>query len=416
MQAERNRFHNYSVRYNRLIKKFENDETISEKNKALLRRYLDSLFADGLSLPRIIKHFWEIYMLTKWLGKNWEEANRDDIEQLIAKIRRMNYAESTFCDFKVAIKRFFKWFKGANLGYPPEVSWIKTTLKKNRYKLPEEMLTEDDVKKIIDACEHPRDKALCALLWETGARIGEIGNARIKSVEFANGEGWITLQGKTGMRRVLLISSVPYLRQWLSIHPQRDNPEAPLFVMIGTRNRGKAITYASVTRLLRKVMKKAGIKKRCNPHLWRHSRATYLAKYLTEAQLCSVMGWVIGSKEARTYVHLSQRDVEESIKRIYGLTKKEEEKPSQFIPIKCPICGEINEPNAKICMRCNNPLTPEGYAEKLQQASYQAEKQKTLQEIMQKLAITIELLIRKVESYENRLSKLEKEKYPELIR
>jgi len=35
------------------------------------------------------------------------------------------------------------------------------------------------------------------------------------------------VKGKTGMRRIRLIESVPDLQHWLVVHPERENPGAP---------------------------------------------------------------------------------------------------------------------------------------------------------------------------------------------
>lgn len=54
-----------------------------------------------------------------------------------------------------------------------KVRWIKTTLKKHDRKLPEDMLNEEEVESMIDTTLNKRDKAIIALLWDIGARIGE---------------------------------------------------------------------------------------------------------------------------------------------------------------------------------------------------------------------------------------------------
>jgi hypothetical protein len=64
------------------------------------------------------------------------------------------------------------------------------------------------------------------------------------------------------------------------------------------------------------------------------------------------MGWIIGSKEARTYVHLSGRDTEKAILGMYGMVK-EEEKEVKMKPIKCPRCGLMNDPFSKFCSGCS---------------------------------------------------------------
>ena len=67
------------------------------------------------------------------------------------------------------------------------------------------------------------------------------------------------------------------------------------------------------------------------------------------------MGWVQGSDEASTYVHLSQRDIESAILRLHGI-RVEERKEVEFKPIICARCGKENSPGSKFCSLCGLPL------------------------------------------------------------
>ena len=86
--------------------------------------------------------------------------------------------------------------------------------------------------------------------------------------------------------------------------------------------------------------RKAGITKRVFPYILRHSRATVLANHLTEASDVRVF-WVQGSDSPRIYVHLSGRDIDWAISRIYGL-EEEEQKDAEVKPKKCPRCGYVH--------------------------------------------------------------------------
>ena len=122
--------------------------------------------------------------------------------------------------------------------YPEEVKWIKTTMKKGRGSLmPEELLTEQEVKKLIESAEHPRDKAFVSMLYESGCRIGELASVQLKHVSFDKYGATIVVDGKTGRRRVRVIGATSYLAVWLNNHPLRDDPEAPLWISIGTRDK-----------------------------------------------------------------------------------------------------------------------------------------------------------------------------------
>jgi len=162
----------------------------------------------------------------------------------------------------------------------------------------------------------------------------------------------LMVYGKTGMRRILIIASAPHLLNWINNHPLRNDPDAPLWVGIGSVNKNKQLDYASVRMMLRRTARKAGLKKSVNPHIFRHSRATYLAKHLTEAQMCEYFGWVQGSRMPSIYVHLSGRDVDGALLKIYGMEEEEKLEEPKLKPKKCPRCGYLNSADAKYCNNC----------------------------------------------------------------
>ena len=64
-------------------------------------------------------------------------------------------------------------------------------------KLPEDMLTEEEIIKMINAAPNTRDKAMIGLLWDIGSRIGEVGALKIKHIKFNEYGAVILINGKT---------------------------------------------------------------------------------------------------------------------------------------------------------------------------------------------------------------------------
>ena len=214
---------------------------------------------------------------------------------------------------------------------------------------------------MIKVADHPRDKAMVALLYESGFRIEELLTLCIKNIRFDEyGAKIMVRQGKTGMRLIRIVASVPFLSTWIENHPLSDNPDAPLWIGIGTRNKNKCMCYDNAWYLLKKLLKRAGIKKRVHPHLFRHSRATYFKKKkFSSDQMCHYFGWVEGSKMPSRYTHLSGKDIEEDVLRINGIKIKDEEDNNKFISKPCPRCKESVSPGGKFCPRCGTPFDVE---------------------------------------------------------
>ncbi|MCK4634980.1 MAG: tyrosine-type recombinase/integrase [Candidatus Aenigmarchaeota archaeon] len=351
--------HNYKGRLRLALNKLENSDLPGDAKKDIMDFY-HYILDKGINVGRIAKYIYHLMQISKMLGKSFTETEKDDIIGIVNKIGEMNYAEYTKHDFNVIIKRFYKWLEGGDEDYPDKVRWITTTVKNDKGKLPEELLSKDEVMKLIKAADHLRDRAFISLLYESGCRIGEMLNIRIKHVNIDELGAQIIVDGKTGMRRIRVVASATYLTIWLEYHPLRDNPNAPLWPVIGTRNHNGYLNYSNANKMIKKVAEKAGIKKRVNPHIFRHSRATHMANYLTEAQMNHYFGWVQGSDMPSTYVHLSGRDLDGAILKIYGLKKDdEEEKREEFTPKKCQRCEKMNSPTGKICNRCGCPLDDE---------------------------------------------------------
>lgn len=317
-------------------------------NKNILIKYMNSCFADSLSEHRIVKYLGNLKTISKILNKPFIECNKEDIVNLMAQIEQKEYAAWTKKDYKVTIKRFYKWLRETD-DFPQEVKWIKTTLKQKDKKLPKDILTEEEIAQLIDSSTNIRTKCFIMLLYESGARIGELANMKIGDIDFDDYGSKIILDGKTGMRRIRLIKSDPFLRQLYNEHPLKDNPDAHLWL----DKQNKTISYSAFNKIIKRLVNKSKIKKTISCHSLRHSRATILAQQLTQAELCAYLGWRQGSEMTQTYVHLASSDLDKKLLKLNGITIEDDTKNELILtPKKCPRCRIENMFNAKFCSSC----------------------------------------------------------------
>ncbi len=347
--------HNYESIMRSVMNKVNNSNSIPGPDKEIIHKFQEDCLAKGLSKARTIKYIYHLKKLSDWLGKNFENANQEDIKALVIRIEDSQYSECTKLELKACIKRLYKLIRNSD-DYPPEVKWIKTRyLKMKRTKLPEDLLTEEDILKLINAANTPRDKAFVAMLYETGCRIGEFLFIKIKHIQFDDYGAVVVVSGKTGSRRLRIITSVPYLTEWLNHHRNRDDPNAYLWPSKGN----SVIRYQSIQKMMSRIGMRANIKKRLNPHNFRHSRATHLANHLTEAQMKEYFGWIRSSDMAEIYVHLSGRDVDNAILKVHGITNNNEKEESKLRPKICLRCDTNNQATNRFCSRCGMPLERE---------------------------------------------------------
>ena len=323
--------------------------------KKQLLEYKEHLFIKGISKPRILKYLEVLSIVAAKIEKEFSDLTKKDVERFISYLQQKDYSPWTKQTYKVMLRRFMTWLNNGEM--PETVSWIKVNISRAERKLPGEgeLINEDEIKNAMSMCQTVRDRCLLSVLYESGCRIGEVASMRMGNIVFDNYGVVITVVGKTGARKIRLIQSTAYLKMYIENHPHKDNPNAVLWIQIGNKKKGQPMMYPAFRKVLKTLFLKAGVNKRCNPHMFRHSRATYMANHLTEFQMNQYFGWIQGSNMPSTYVHLSGRDVEKAVLAMNGLTpKKEDETPK---PIKCPRCEFINQPDSKNCIRCYQILT-----------------------------------------------------------
>ncbi|MDD4251505.1 MAG: tyrosine-type recombinase/integrase, partial [Candidatus ainarchaeum sp.] len=205
---------------NRLEKTLENLNALKPAEKKLILEFYEKYcIKNDLSKARSVKLVFLLRLIVQKTGKNVCDLTEDDIDNLIIKLNKADYSPETVRDYKVMLKTFFKWYnKGEKISI---VANLKAVIPKNKRKVikPEDLLNDDEKLRLLQACNTSMQKAFISCLMETGARVAEIGNARIGDVHFDESGADITISGKTGTRRVRLVLFRNNLMKWINEHP-----------------------------------------------------------------------------------------------------------------------------------------------------------------------------------------------------
>jgi integrase/recombinase XerD len=265
---------------------------------------------------------------------------------------------------------YWKWLYSRRSRPFPE--WLHLTVPKSRLnrKTDEDVLTREEVGRLADSTDSLRDKALIWALYETGGRIGELMSLRLTDVELQP-EGYVRLRvrrEKNGQLAPMFLfeAGVPSMVAWTKAHPTRSNPSSVLWVDTN-KDWGAPIGYRAVTKMLDVAARRSQVTKPVNPHNFRHTRATELAKdpTISGAMLEKAMGWVPGSRMAETYQHLAAKDLEDALRRAHGFTDSVGPAQSAKLrrPRACGRCGTFNDAEDRFCGRCGGPLDVEAVLE-----------------------------------------------------
>ncbi len=265
------------------------------------------LLAQGLSEIRVSGYISFISRILKIVNKDPRAYTKEDIRKVLAHYQmRANNGEisqSTVFEVKKTLKKFFKW-----LGRGELVDWFSIGRCSSNLS-PQDLITQKEFEQMLSAARNSRDRALLCLMYESGARVGEIAAMRIKDVVFDDYGAIVWLpKSKTQRRKLRVVYSTRYLAEWMNDHPLKEDKEAPLWVKLTHKNFCEPLTYNDIRVQLKKIAKRAGINKRIYPHLFRHTRATRLLQQVSEVG-AKYMRWVTGTRMIKVYIHLADQDV-----------------------------------------------------------------------------------------------------------
>ncbi len=326
-------------------------ESIHDGAKQRIRDFVSEGAALGLSPARQYHYLLRLRLIAKAMGDRFLSPSREDIRDFLFQLTTVGYSSNTVRDIKSTIKRFYRWHFADEDKANHVVGWIRP-LRSVRRDKPHCIMTTDEFDRMINVCRTVRDRALISLLYDSGCRISEILTLRVKDVTFDEYGAILIVSGKTGTRRVRLFgTSVPFFSKWIESRRTKQGPDAFVFANPRDANRSP-MHYHQALQVVRRAAIRAGIAKKVNPHLFRHTRATLLAEHIADAPLEIQMGWVHGSSMTRTYVHLSGKDMDRIILRAYGVEVREKAEVLDNPLGKCIWCGVINPLRSKYCLQC----------------------------------------------------------------
>ncbi|EMA39160.1 site-specific integrase [Halobiforma nitratireducens] len=251
----------------------------------------------------------------------------------------------------------------------------------------EDIPTKDEVKQLMSAALNDRDRAIIAVLADTGMRLKELRYLQRKDVEFDKaGIAVMTPTAKQGvenprdrMRRNRLTFSRPAMQTWYENHP-RVEPDAALFCRL--RSPYTDVTARGLQAMFYRLVDRAGLpaerQDRLSLHKFRHLSITEDRQkaFMRDSYVAKKHGHV-DTTMLRRYDHLTSDDVDKA--QVKAMVERGDLPPDALTEIEggengedalnlvsCPNCGHAAAPDKALCPRCNQALDADT-ADKLDQ-------------------------------------------------
>lgn len=301
--------HNFNNQFEYFKNKLNSDNSISDKQKEDFARFLQENQSGKSAKVRVGVARLSVYtsyfqMLCKYFKKDLSSVTEKDIDKFVSdldndKIRSRvgkPYSNDTKNEFIKLLKKYLAWHLEDEVQYKKLIGWVK------KYGKGEEkpVLKLEEINLLSLKAPNEKISAENMTFFDSGARASELLNAQIKQLEKRTKKsgGFVYIlhikgtKTKEADRKIALPLATKYLKKWLSIHPNKDDPNSLIF----------PDSYHQVVRDLKALARKV-LNKEIPIHSYRHSSATYYAEKLKGApSFYYRLGWTMFSPQGRRYV------------------------------------------------------------------------------------------------------------------
>lgn len=401
-------------KYLQLLQHHLDNGSISERDLELMKEYIsDKVLQSGGTLTnvrkvKIINHLTNFarHFLSPGEGIDYsgltDSTWRVAAGMLFAEGKNPKgepYSKNTKHDYVVILKPFLKWMikRGySNPGLTEDgINEVHNPPKEYVTKSAADLLTDEEIYKLIEHNDTSVQMgALIAMLYWTGARVGEVLSLRWKDLSFENQLLRTDIkQRKTVERYSPCSEALEYVSAWRAKYPKeiKGGPFGDNFVFVSWDKNSKSFVqmqYGNTRKIIQNLCDNI-LHRHIKLHVFRASDITNMSKRGIPDSINKQVHWGNqGTQMLRTYTLLDKPDIDAAMLRRAGIETEKDELPT---PRLCPACGTMNNPYAETCRLCGMALTHEKKQRQIEVRESSVAAQKAVS-VMESIAIMAERL------------------------
>jgi integrase/recombinase XerD len=210
----------------------------------------------------------DVQALLTYTGKSIRETTLEDLQYFADSLTGKDTTKARTLN---SVKSLFSF--AHTTGYIPFNVGAALRLPKLKNTLAQRIMSEEETVKMISLEDNARNHAILRLLYHCGLRVSEVVALRWSDVIQRGNEAQLTIFGKGGKTRQVLISSSMY-DELLALEYNDELHTASPYIFRSRRG-GNALDTRQVERIVTTAAKWAGIKGNVSPHWLRHAHASH---------------------------------------------------------------------------------------------------------------------------------------------
>jgi site-specific recombinase XerD len=209
---------------------------------------------------------YEVQGLLAFTGKPLAHITLGDLQGFFSGLESL--APASRARVINAVKSLFRFAQRIGyLHFNPAATVLSPKIKNT---LAERILSESDVHRLLALEPHPRNMVLLRLMYAAGLRVSEACGLKWRDVVEREGAGQITVYGKGGKTRVVLLS----LETWVELISLKGEGGADDPVFASRKGHGH-LHPSQVKRIVTTAAERAGVEGQVSPHWLRHAHASH---------------------------------------------------------------------------------------------------------------------------------------------